>query len=74
MPPSEFKAIRKGLGLTDEQWGKLLGYKCNPNAMRVLISQMESGKQRITPQVALLAESYRDNGVPRDRLALLGIL
>ena len=74
MRPSEFKRIRTELGLTATQWGKLLGYKCNDNAMRVLISRMENGHTGITPQVAMLAESYRQHGVPAHRLALLDTL
>jgi len=74
MRASEFRAIRKGLGLTAYQWGKLLGYRGSATVIKIQISRMERARRDIPAQVALLAESYRANGVPRHRLALLDVL
>mgnify|MGYP003134916237 FL=1 len=48
MTPDEFKSIRLGLGLSQTEMAKLLGY-----TTRAMISRLEGGSRVITPRMAL---------------------
>lgn len=63
MTPTEFRAIRKALGLTLEQWGDALGYS-GPHR-RQQVNDMEGNRKTITPMCARLAEEYRKHGLPK---------
>ena len=55
MTPSEFKKIREQLGLSQEAWGRALGYSMAH--MRQQISKMEAGRVGISPAIAGLARA-----------------
>ena len=60
----DLRAIRKQLGLSAYAWGQLLGFTGSRNSIQVTVSRLERGGYRIMPHTAMLAESYRVNGIP----------
>ena len=54
MTPSEIRAIRDALDLTQSKWAEWLG--CS----RDHVAKMESGARAVPPGVAYLATAYRD--------------
>lgn len=66
MTGSEFRAIRKSLGLTSAQWGQALGYGRTPESAGVSVRKLERKPDRAVPEtVARLAVMLRLNGIPR---------
>jgi transcriptional regulator with XRE-family HTH domain len=63
MTPSEFKAIRKSLGLSTIAMGRALGYEGADNSVSVTIRRYEAGTRPIPPTVAVLMEMFRRHGV-----------
>jgi transcriptional regulator with XRE-family HTH domain len=59
MTPDEFKSVRLGLGLSQTEMAKMLGY-----TTRHMISRLEGGSRAITPRMALtiklLMEKHND--------------
>jgi transcriptional regulator with XRE-family HTH domain len=64
MTPSEFRAIRKRLGLSTIAMGRALGYAGRDNSVSVTIRRYESGMRPIPPTVAKLMIAYERNGLP----------
>ena len=63
MTGDEIREIRVGLGLTQEQMARLLGYSSNQR-----ISDIERGTRDAGPAVELLLRAYRDGHIPLDWL------
>lgn len=66
MTPTEFRAIRLKLGLSQQDWGRALGYQ--GDSIRQHVNKMEAGhpKAPIRETVARLAEMYGRYGIPAD--------
>jgi transcriptional regulator with XRE-family HTH domain len=61
MSGPELRRIRKGLGLTQTQFARLLGYTHYSR-----ISQMETGKENVPKVTERLARMYCIYGIPSD--------
>lgn len=59
MSGNELRRIRKGLGLTQTQFARLLGYTHYSR-----ISQMETGKENIPKTTERLARMFQTHGIP----------
>lgn len=57
MTGTELRAIRKRLGLTQEAFGRALGYQ-GPN-IRKIISRLETGKQAVPRLMAFAVEGMK---------------
>jgi transcriptional regulator with XRE-family HTH domain len=64
MTPSEFRAIRKRLGLSTTAMGRALGYEGRDNSVSVTIRRYEAGMRPIPPAIAKLMTVYGRNGLP----------
>jgi len=64
MSGPELRRIRKGLGLTQTQFARLLGYTHFSR-----ISQMETGKENVPKVTERLARMFQMNGVPDEWMA-----
>jgi len=60
MTPTEFKSIRKRLGLSTVEMGRALGYKGQNNTVSVTVRRYESGMRPIPPTVAVLMTMLGD--------------
>ena len=56
MTPAEFRTLRKKAGLSQTAWGRALGYAGANASVQVNIAQFESGKRKIPPRTAMVAE------------------
>ena len=63
MTGSELRVIRLSLGLTQEAFGRALGYS-GPN-VRIVISAMENGQRTIPERVELKIEKLNREGWPQ---------
>lgn len=63
MSPEEIRAIREGLGVTQEQMARLLGY-----AAYQRVADIERGARQAGPAVELLLRAYREGLLPVDWL------
>jgi len=63
---TEFKSIRKGLGLTVLQWARALGYAGSVKTVREQIAKYDRNVRPIPPWIARLAMMYQRFGVPDD--------
>lgn len=61
MTPDEFRAIRKGLGLTQATLADWLGY-----GHRLRVTEIERGSMGISATLARLMVAYRDGYRPAD--------
>ena len=65
MTAHEFRAIRAGLGLTQEQLAPMLGYA--PKRVTVAMLELDTSNARaIPPAIARLMRAYRDGYRPAD--------
>lgn len=63
MTGKELKAIRLNLNMTQEEFGKLLGYA--PDSATVRVSELENDRIRITATIERLARYIEKWGVLR---------
>lgn len=61
MTPEAFRAARVTLGLTQEQFAKVLGY-----GQKVRVSEVERGIREAGPAVVRLVQAYLDGYRPAD--------
>ena len=66
MTAKQFRAIRFDLGLSELEWGLVLGYGGKPGTVRRHIRKIEAGTREITPWLERLAEMYRRHGIPQE--------
>jgi len=64
MTGPELRSIRDALGLSQEAFGRALGYEGSRAGVINQISDMEHGSRTITRMVERLAEMYGRHGVP----------
>ena len=58
MTPLQFREARLAFGLTQSEWGLLLGIH------RVQVAKIEGGKSGVTKTLALLVSAYKRHGLP----------
>ena len=63
MTPDDLRAIRLSLGLTQEAFGRALGYK-GPN-IKQMISRLERGVMPVPERVELKIEKLNRDGWPQ---------
>ena len=66
MLPEGLKAIRLKLGLSQDAFGRALGF--SGDNVRNHVHRLESGARGLNPAVARLAEMFSRFGVPKDFL------
>lgn len=64
MTPKQFKAIRKGFGLTQSEWGRRLGYKGDRETIARQVRRFENGTRPIPPTIAVLVQFIAEKGLP----------
>lgn len=60
------KAIRKRLGLSVIEFGRVLGYEGEDNSVKVAVRRYERGDRPVPPWIARLAMMLDRYGVPED--------
>lgn len=69
MTPADLRAARLHLGLTQAEFGAILGYRNHDRqGLRQQVNDMEGGRKNVTPQVARLVYMLRRHGVPEEFL------
>jgi transcriptional regulator with XRE-family HTH domain len=63
MTGSEFRAIRKSLGLSLREMGRAIGYEGTDGTVSAQINKYENGKRDIPPWIARLVAMYGKHGV-----------
>jgi transcriptional regulator with XRE-family HTH domain len=63
MTGSEFRAIRKSLGLSLREMGRAIGYEGTDDTVSAQINKYENGKRDIPPWIANLVTMYGKHGI-----------
>lgn len=67
MTGPEFRAIRQQLDLTQEAWGRALGF--TGANIRITVNQIEAESKTLTSAVERLAWMYGKHGIPKQYLS-----
>ena len=65
MTGNDLRATRQRLGLTQEAFGRALGYQATPAGLRTIVSRLETGLGAIPERVILKIEKLDREGWPR---------
>ncbi len=66
MTPAQISEARKSLGLTQYDFGRLLGYTGNRNSVQAMVWTIEVGKKRLRDPQRRLIQAYLAGYRPDD--------